>query len=129
MAKVAREVSIEFDGQRYTFAPSNRLMRRIEADMYPMTLSGLVNCMQMDQVPLPSLAFVLTEFIKAGGGDADEDDIYDELVSDLADNKGEGLKSLLMCIDAVMTPPDFAAKNSPAPSPGGRKPAGKRKKA
>lgn len=117
MAKVKREVSIEYDGETYTFEPSNRLMRRIEADMYPMTLGGLVSCMKAEQVPLPTLAFVFSEFIKAGGGSVDEDSVY----ADLIQSEGRDIVGLIHAIDEVLTPPDYAAKNLPAPNKQGAK--------
>lgn len=113
---VFREIEVEFDGKAYTFTPSNKLMRRIDAGLHPLTLLGVVGTMDGANVPLPSIAYIISEFIQAGGGDSTEDDVIAALYDDLATNNGNGIGPLVQAIGACIAPPDDAVKNSPAPA-------------
>jgi len=123
MGKVFREVSIEFAGETYRFTPSNRMLRRIDAGLAPQTLLGVIGTMDGKNVPLPSLAYVISEMISEGGGNVDEDDVLYELYDDIESNNGEGIPPLVHVIGDCVTPPGDAAKNSPAPvkKAGGKK--------
>lgn len=118
---VFREVTIEFDGAEYTFTPSNKLLRRIDAGLSPQTLLGVVGTMDGANVPLPAIAYVVSEFVREGGGDVSEDDVLSELYEDMQSNGGRGIHPLVEAIGVCISPPGDAVKNSPAPVKAGGK--------
>ena len=120
MAGVFRETRIEYDGQEYWFTPSNKFLRRVDAGLAPQTLLGVVATMDGRNVPLPALAYIISEMVKEGGGDVDEDDVLGELYADLQHNGGDGIGPLVLAIGDCITPPD-AEKNLPAPARAGGK--------
>lgn len=124
---VFREVRIELDGQEYWFTPSNKFLRRIDAGLAPQTLLGVVGTMDGKNVPLPALAYIISEMVQEGGGDADEDDVLASLYDDLTNNSGEGIGPLVQCIGDCITPPGAAEKNLPAPAQTGVKKKSQRK--
>lgn len=127
MAGVFRETRIEYDGQEYWFTPSNKFLRRVDAGLAPQTLLGVVATMDGRNVPLPALAFIISEMVKEGGGDVDEDDVLGELYADLTNNSGNGIGPLVQCIGDCITPPGAAEKNLPAPAQTGVKKKSQRK--
>lgn len=127
MAGVFRETRIELDGKEYWFTPSNKFLRRIDAGLAPQTLLGVVSTMDGRNVPLPALAFIISEMVREGGGNADEDDVLASLYDDLTNNNGNGIGPLVQAIGDCITPPD-AAKNQPAPAMVGAKKAKSRQK-
>lgn len=116
MAKVFREISIEFDGETYRFTPSNRFLRRVDAGLSPQTLLGVVSVMDGKNVPLPALSYIISEMVQEGGGDVDEDDVLAELYDDLANNNGAGIGPLVQSIAECIAPPGEPGKNLPAPA-------------
>lgn len=114
---VFREVTIDYGGASYTFTPSNRMLRRIDAELSPQTLLGVLNVMDGNQVPLPALALVISEMVKEGGGDVTEDDVLVELYRDVQQNEGKGIKPLVQVIGACVTPPsDLPGGNGGSPA-------------
>lgn len=71
---VFRDTTIEWDGVDYTFTPSNRLLRRIEGQ--GVNIAVLMHGLAVGPISAPSLAFVAAEFLKAGGADVTEDDVF-----------------------------------------------------
>ena len=124
---VFREVRIELDGQEYWFTPSNKFLRRIDAGLAPQTLLGVVGTMDGKNVPLPALAYIISEMVQEGGGDVDEDDVLASLYDDLTNNGGNGIGPLVQCIGDCITPPGAAEKNPPAPAQTGVKKKSQRK--
>jgi hypothetical protein len=124
---VFREVRIELNGQEYWFTPSNKFLRRIDAGLAPQTLLGVVGTMDGKNVPLPALAYIISEMVQEGGGDADEDDVLASLYDDLTNNGGNGIGPLVQCIGDCITPPGAAEKNLPAPAQTGVKKKSQRK--
>lgn len=114
--QVFRDISIKFGGKSYTFTPSNRLLRNIDAGMAPQTIMGMVGRMNGEQLPIYDIAFVVSEFIKAGGGSVSEDAVLAELFDDLQSNEGKGIGPLVEAIAQAITPPGDAAKNRQAPA-------------
>ncbi len=122
MGNVFREVRIELGGEEYWFTPSNKFLRRIDAGLAPQTLLGVVGTMDGKNVPLPALAYVISEMVKEGGGTADEDEVLASLYDDLLNNGGEGIGPLVQTLGDCITPPGASEKNLPAPAKtGGRK--------
>jgi len=124
---VFREVRIELDGQEYWFTPSNKFLRRIDAGLAPQTLLGVVGTMDGKNVPLPALAYIISEMVQEGGGDVDEDDVLASLYDDLTNNGGNGIGPLVQCIGDCITPPGKPEKNLPAPAQTGVKKKSQRK--
>ena len=121
MAQVLRDISISYGGETYTFTPSNRLLRKIDAGLSPNSIMGVVNTMQNENLPLYDIAFIVSEFIKAGGGNVSEDDVLAELYADLSENEGKGIGPLLEALAAAISPPGATAKNPQAPAATGAK--------
>lgn len=118
---VFREVRIELDGNEYWFTPSNKLLRRIDAGLAPQTLLGVIGTMDGRNVPLPALAYIISEMVREGGGKVDEDAVLQSLYDDLTTNNGEGIAPLIQCIGDCITPPGASEKNLPAPAKTGGK--------
>lgn len=76
---VFRDVTMEWDGDDYTFTPSNRVLRRIESQ--GVNIAKLIHGLSVGPVSAPDLAFVAAEFLKIGGADVDEDQVYAKIMS------------------------------------------------
>lgn len=122
---VFREVELTVKGETVVFTPSNRLLRRIDSGLAPQTILGVLNGFDGQQAPVPALSYILAEFMRAGGSEMDEDEVYGELskmVQGLADNKLNELMSV--CWQAISSPvsKDELGNSSPPDSkPGGKK--------
>lgn len=124
---ISREVRITVDGETYTFSPSNRLMRRIDAGLAPQTVTGVIGTMDGTNVPLPALAYIISEMVAEGGGSVDEDEMVSEMMHDMQHNEAKGVMDWVRCIGECLAPPKDAVKNLSAPAKtGGKK--GKAKK-
>lgn len=118
MPKVFRDIDIEWQGERYTLTPSNRLLRRIEQEV---SLTGLFNDAQAGRLSVPNLAYVVCEFLKAAKvPNVDEDGIYGDLMSDMANNNGRTVMQMVEVIATAMSPPDEDEKK-PVAAPAGPK--------
>jgi len=78
MAGVFRDVTMEWDGEDYVFTPSNRILRRIEGQ--GVNIAVLIHGLSVGPVSAPDLAFVAAEFLKIGGADVNEDQIYAKIM-------------------------------------------------
>lgn len=119
MAGVFNEVEISWKGKTYFFTPSNRLLRRIEGQLAPSSLTDVINRISEGKPPISEAAFIIAEFLKAGGADnsvADEDAIYGEIVADFERNQGKGFLLLCEAIMLAISPSDNAAKKRNADS-------------
>jgi len=101
---VFREASVEFKGEDYVFTPSNKMLRRIEAGLAPNTLYGTLSQMQQGQVPLPSLAYILWEFLREAGARVDEDEVFGELSRMLMTGDQNAVLPVVELIAACVTP-------------------------
>lgn len=79
MAGVFRDVTAEWEGVEYTFTPSNRVLRRIEG--LGVNVATLIHGLSVGPMSAPNLAFVAAEFLKIGGADVSEDDVYLKIMS------------------------------------------------
>lgn len=111
MGKVFREITITWQGDDYTFTPSNRFLRRVDAGLSPQTLMGVLSVMDGRNVPLPAMSYIIAEMVKEGGGNADENSVYAALTQDVQENAGKGIAPLVGSILEAITPPDAASKN------------------
>lgn len=114
-----REITIEFQEAEYKFTPSNKLLRKIDADLHPQTLFGVLSQFDGKQAPLPAIACIVSHLLNAGGGDFTEDDVLQELYIDTRDNNGAGVIPLVEAIGACLSIPDGdTAGNSLPPAKG-----------
>lgn len=102
---VFREVTVEFRGAEYRFVPSNKLLRRIDADLAPQTLFGVIGQMDGKQAPLPAIACIISHLLNAGGGKFTEDDVLVELYDDVRSNGGQGIAQMMQAIAECITLP------------------------
>lgn len=108
MLKVFRDIDIEWEGERYTLTPSNRLLRRIEGEV---SLTKLFNDAQAGQLSMSNLAYVVCEFLKAAKVPiVNEDGIYGDLMADMANNDGRTVMQMVEVIATAMSPPDIDEK-------------------
>lgn len=118
---VFREVDITWQGETYTVTPSNKLLRRIEREV-PL-VSYLARASR--DTLASETAFILCEFIRSAGGRVDEDEIYEALMADLYESKGQGYFAIAAQLCDAIVPPG-SVKNLPAPD---AEPGKKKKKA
>lgn len=120
---VFREVKVEFGGKEYVFTPSNKLLRRIDAELYPQTMFTILGQLDGTQAPLPGLACIVANMLNAGGGEFTEDEILLELLDDVQNNGGRGVAPLGEAIGQCVGVPTKAQEvgNSSTPATGEKK--------
>lgn len=124
MAGVFNEVTIDWKGKQFVFTPSNRLLRRIEGELSPSSLTDVINRMGQGKPPISETSFIIGKFLEAAGAspeEADEDEVYKEIMNDFADPNSEGRGFLALCgmIIQVISPAEDTAKKSTPVSGGG----------
>lgn len=120
---VFREVKMTYDGEEYWLTPSNRLLRRIEAEMAPSSLTDMIARIGHGKPPVSEVALVVTEFLKAAGAQkVDEDQMYSDLMGDLMDG-GQVFSSMCEAIVTAISRRMMGEK-SPRPAPKARRPRG-----
>lgn len=123
MSKVFRDIDIEWQGERYTLTPSNRLLRRIEQEV---SLTKLFTQAQDGELSVANLSYVVCEFLKAAGvKGVDEDAVYGDLMADLQGG-GETVMAMVEVIATAVSPPEPADPKKPSaaqekPKRGGKK--------
>ena len=113
---VFREVILTFRDRDYVVTPSNKLLRRIDAELSPQSLFGILGAMDGQNVPLPALALIIQQLLNAGGGQFTEDDILAELLEDVTTNNGNGIRPLVESVAACLAVEGVSEKNSASPS-------------
>ena len=78
MSAVFRNVQLVWDGKAYEVKPTMQLLNRIENRV---SLAALVRGLSSDAPPLSHLAYVVGEFLRAGGARVEDDEVYRELVT------------------------------------------------
>ena len=122
---VFRDIKLTHDGQEYWLTPSNRLLRRIEGEMAPSSLTDMIARIGSGKPPVSEVALVVSMFLKEAGADgANEDDIYGELMADLM-NGGKIFGAMCEAIVLAISPVDAAGKKS---APQSKKASGGRRK-
>jgi hypothetical protein len=122
MAGVFNEMTINWEGGSYTFTPSNRLLRRIEGELSPSSLTDVARRMNEGKPPISETAYIISEFLSAAGADksvADEDKIYAGIMNDFATNNGTGFIGLCKALLMAISPADDTAKKPTAASASG----------
>lgn len=76
---VFRDVDIEWGGRSWRVTPSNRLLRRIEAE--DVSLQYMLAELQRGRVKLSHLAFVMATTLRDAGADVTEDEMLAEMVA------------------------------------------------
>lgn len=113
---VFREICIQYQGRSYNVVPSNKLLRRIDAELSPQSLFGVLSGLNGTNVPLPAIALIIQQLLNSAGGSFTEDDILIDLLEDAKENNGDGIKPLVEAIALCLTPEGVSPKNSASPS-------------
>ena len=127
------EIRIEYGGEVYFVRPTNKLLRRIDAELYPSTCLGILSSLDGKQAPLPALSLIIAMVLNEGGADVDEDVLFSEIMDDVQNNKGKGVRALLNDMQAIFDFGNIQGKNSLAlpltktTTEGATKPGAKRK--
>ncbi|QDP54150.1 MAG: hypothetical protein GOVbin4685_10 [Prokaryotic dsDNA virus sp.] len=108
---VFRDIEMEYDGKSYTVTPSNRLLRKIEGELSPSSLTDMIARIGSAKPPVSEVAFVVSEFLKAGGAEkVDEDQMYVDLMGDLMSNEGKVFAAMTEALVVAISPVDAPAK-------------------
>ena len=116
MSGVFREVVMTYNGEDYSFVPSNRVLRGIEREL---SLTEMVSRIGTSKPPVSEMAFVAAEFLRAAGADkVDEDEMYGELMSSVLSD-GKMFTGVCEAIVMAISPSDDIAKKPQAPKKAG----------
>jgi len=107
---VFREITIEWDGAEYVFTPSNKLLRRIEGQ--GVNIAVLMHGLAVGPISAPSLAFVASEFLKAGGAAVTEDDVFGYIMTA---SQGQ-IDAIATAVATAITPVEPNEKKPVAPA-------------
>jgi hypothetical protein len=109
MGGVFREIVMEWGGVDIIVTPSNKLLRRIEAQgVSPMMV---LHSFSTSAPNMSGLAFVAAELLKAGGAACDEDDVYCSMITNQAH-----MESYVKALGEAVSPSVADAKNPEAPA-------------
>lgn len=67
-----REMLVEWEGERYTFSPSNKFLRRIDREV---SLASLATRAEKGEAPIFDMAFVIAEILSEAGVETNEDQV------------------------------------------------------
>jgi len=107
---VFRDITIEWEGDEYVFTPSNKLLRRIEGQ--GVNIAVLMHGLAVGPISAPSLALVASEFLKAGGADVSEDDVFGYIMTG---TQGQ-IDKLATAVAMAITPQEPEEKKPVAPA-------------
>lgn len=119
---VFREMEIGWRGETYVFTPSNRLLRRLEGEgiSFPKLIEGVAS----GAPAVGQISFVISEFLKAGGcTTVTEDDVYDEIMTSLANGEEDAFLRLAEVVIEAISPKGLDEKK-----PGGQDGRAKKKR-
>lgn len=133
MAKVTREISLTHDGKTKTLTVSNRIIARIDGDLLSVGKLGFMGTLSRMEAaavaaqkdshsveaadfPIFNLAMIVSALMVEAGFVVSEDDVYDDLVDDMQNNGAANTMPILERLFEIVSPPERAAKNSPAPA-------------
>lgn len=115
MTGVFREIVMTHDGEDYTITPNNKLLRGIEREV---SLTDMISRIASGKPPLSEVAFVVAEFLRSAGAEVDEDQIYADIMDDMAENEGKGFIGLCKAIIEAVSPVDEPKTKKPQPRKG-----------
>lgn len=108
---VFREITMKYNGDEFVVTPNNRLLRRIEGELAPSSLTDMVGRIGSAKPPVSEVAFVIAEFLKSGGAEnVDEDQMYADLMTDLMENKGKVFGHMCEALMLAISPVDAKVK-------------------
>jgi len=107
---VFREITIEWGGEEYVFTPSNKLLRRIEGQ--GVNIAVLMHGLAVGPISAPSLAFVASEFLKAGGATVTEDEVFGYIMTA---TQGQ-IDAIATAVATAITPVEPNEKKLEAPA-------------
>ena len=110
MSGVFREMEISWGGVNYSFVPSNKLLRRIDAGLSPRTIVGVFTSAKDGEFPVFDIAYIASEFLRAGGANIDEDEMYAEFTRDMQENGGAGVRALVEVMGVAINPVSIEKK-------------------
>lgn len=92
MAGVFREMTIEWEGKKYDFTPSNKFLRRIDREV---SINKIAERAAQGDAPIFDIAFVVAEILREAGADTSEDEVL-AIVTDASEgDRAEYLVSLI----------------------------------
>lgn len=104
---VFREMIVEWQGEKYSFTPSNKFLRRVDREV---SLASLSLRAEKGDIPLFDMAFVVSEIMREAGIDVDEDEVLAEIT---AEGNDKAAQYLIGLINDIM--PDRSAKPGEKP--------------
>jgi len=125
MAGVFREIDIAYKGKTYSLTPSVKMLRRIEGAGGINILSVIYKVSQQADsgaLPIFDLATIACHFLKEAGADVDEDEVYAEMMADMAGNDAKWLIGFCEVLVSAISPPESDLKKPEGPLPAKRKP-------
>lgn len=99
MAGVFREMTIEWDGKKYDFTPSNKFLRRIDREV---SINKIAERAAQGDAPIFDIAFVVAEILREAGVDTDENKVLG-IVTDA--DEGARAEYLVSLIGELMPQP------------------------
>lgn len=105
---VFRELTINWKGKDYTFAPSMKLMRSIE--MGDISFTDIAVRTSQGRPPISHIAFVLAKMLASSGCKVTDEEVYAELISGSQENVTNLISTVLM----AFSPAETNTKNSAA---------------
>lgn len=105
---VFRELTINWKGKDYTFAPSMKLMRSIE--MGDISFTDIAVRTSQGRPPISHIAFVLAKMLASSGCNVTDEEVYAELIGGSQENVTNLISTVLM----AFSPAETNAKNSAA---------------
>lgn len=100
---VFREVEIAWGGVDYQVTPSNRLLRRIEAN--DVIISRMIAHLQTGHPPVGQMAFVIATLLQSAGAKVTEEEILEELTVGDPDEVQKLAVQMLTAITPVQPDP------------------------
>lgn len=101
-------MSMQWNGVKYTLTPSMALMRRIDREVSIMDMIQRAN---ENRFPVFDLSYVICEFLRAAGAkDVKDDQVYKDMMADLAHNDGAETMPMLQTVITAISPVDEDGK-------------------
>lgn len=109
---VFRDLDMSWQGKTYTVTPSNRLLRRIEGEVGSLT--SMIAKIGAGEPPVSETCYVVAELLKAGGADVNEDEVYGEVMTALANGQEEAFAEMAVSVVEAISPQGLTGKKPEA---------------